>query len=359
MNRYASILILGIIIMAAAPVRADLTLTKFTRADNGQAIMFYGWNMFNLTEGMAYTRADDRTSVTLYQTADGGATWSEVATISTNVVIPPVDISVDLHPAAVTVVSYFGGPGLPINETVCQLSRDQGKTWIDMAGSIRAFLGDDKAVIYSGSSSDAGTWYRVSLYDGHRWMIFAPHSGEAMAGQTMAFHFDSSQAKFNLQSPPFSELGFSPSHLQAYYSGNVFTMYDALGDAAEPGSSGQFAAVSLDGGGSYIVFYRSPNSAADEAGFDFGGALAVSDSSAWLCFGQVQENESGAWRPTAVKIKKTTDGGASWSTVAVIQGLDECSVSLAADQAGDIWGPVRQYQPDYLYTGVYLLEQAP
>ena len=237
MNRYIPILILIVIILAAAPVQANPTMTRFTRADNGQEIMFYGWAMFNRTEGMAYTRADDRTSITLYQTVDGGAIWSEVTTASTGELIPPVDINVDLHPAAVTVASYFGGPGLPINETICRISRDQGKTWIDMAGSIRAFLGDDKAIIYSGVSSDAGTWYRVSLYNGDRRMIYAPHSGEAMVGyslplesvvgrtcaanyisgygldgdgQTRVFHFDSGRKIFSLQAPPFSDFGFSP-----------------------------------------------------------------------------------------------------------------------------------------------------
>jgi photosystem II stability/assembly factor-like uncharacterized protein len=123
--------------LAAGPVGAA-EYRAFTLADTGEQAYFSYVNMRDGLNGYAASWGDQYASVTIYQTEDGGLTWSVLSQLATVMEPLPNRAQVILLPQVFLVRTAYWVAATTEMAGKLWASWDQGATWTEMTDSTQS-----------------------------------------------------------------------------------------------------------------------------------------------------------------------------------------------------------------------------
>ena len=361
--------------LLAAGLAGAAEYRAFTLADSGQPVVLNNVFMLDETTGYAQLWAPELAGVTIFQTQNGGLTWAPISTLETPLSPAANGSSVVLRPHVFLVrVSYWDQATRAMAGRLWA-SWDQGLSWNELSGSIASAMETQEVGIWHPQASQDGIWLRAtgSYAEGLRsYMLHSQDQGATWSrygvslsqfsyavtqnngltgygynsqGEQVKAYFDQ-QAGFMALVTSDDLARTEAAMLKCNWGGNVFTLIDYQTGNRTPQ---RMALFSLDGGANWTRLFDSDLNAADHPGQDFFCAQALNAQNAYGAWHQWQTDAQGNSVNTGYAIKRTSDGGASWTTLAAEASPDywyEVMVTLD----GRPW-VARSLPGGYLYEG--------
>ncbi len=337
MSRYVA-LVAGVCLLVLSTAAWAYQFRTFHKADSGAQATFDSTYMMDMDNGYAVSWGDNYASATIYQTTDGGATWSAITTLDTALSSGATGAFAVLRPTGFVLGNYYWDASAYQMNGRAFVSWDNGATWSEITQSVTSTLGSSEVGIWGGGVSDSGIWLRATGRSVGTFMLFSADQGASWtsyAAPLNYFHFavsrnnsvvgygtDSSGvhriARFDQESGSFQVLSggdldkVDATSVDCNWSGNVFTVVDYR---STNNTSQRMAMVSSDGGATWSTLFDSDLNSGDHPGYDFFNALAIDGQTAYATWHQWSVDSQGNVSNTGFAIKKTSDGGATWTTI--------------------------------------------
>jgi len=338
MSRYVA-LVAGVCLLVLSTAAWAYQLRSFQLADGGGQATFESVYMMDADTGYAVSWGEDYASATIYQTTDGGATWSAITTLDTTLSTGATGAFAVFRPSGFVLGNYYWDSRAYQMKGRVFASWDNGATWSELTQSVTSKLGSAEVGIWGAGVSDSGIWLRATDRSTGTFMLFSPDQGASWstyATPLSYFRFSVSQnnsvvgygtdsggvsriARFDPDSGAFKVMSggdldkVDATSVDCNWSGNVFTVSDYR---STNNTSQRMAVVTTDGGANWSTLFDSSVNSGDHPGYDFFDALAVDGQTAYATWHQWSVDSQGNVSNTGFAIKKTSDGGASWSSIA-------------------------------------------
>jgi len=343
----ALVLVLGLVVLFRGPVLAS-PFQPFTQAGTEETAAFDLVLWSEGGRGLAAQVAADSSGVDFFGTVEGGEGWSDTPQGRWEIKPEPnlarTGLGVHLHPQLISVWPTFRDERTGLAKGALFVSQDGGRSWAELTPTLRRALGGLELVVLDaqGSGVDltvlaeaAGEenqllFKLLPLRNGWRvsqvWETGLTKCRMAVLadGLTMGYGHDHQDRAFVFRLDPAAEEltltpaaeihpDLDPSWIRANAAGQGVTLVNFRHRAS---TFQGLAVFSADGRG-WRTIYQTETSAAEEPGFEFWDVLGLDSQTALLSLISWETDpESDLDRSSAFKIKLTTDGGATWSTLA-------------------------------------------